>query len=145
MIALTKGKGKTSLRIAVGVVAVLLLLLPPFVMALVWTGLNFLVALFAVLLAGVFSRFARLRWLCAALAAALIAVPPYPYWIFWGEAQGWHFSFFHGFTWQTTPVGTFIAFFIFAMALFAALFWALPGPRLMPNNSFKPKPLRGSA
>jgi hypothetical protein len=119
---------QTVLRIAAGLLAVALLLTPSYVMALVYTSLNFVVAAAAIFLVVLCSRFRRTRWWLAVLGALLISVPPYPFWAFTDNRGGWFLNFFHGFTLQTSPIGTFCIVFVLALALFGALFWALPRP-----------------
>src|SRR5690348_7861325 len=111
-------KVQVMLRVIVGLLAVAVLLTPSYIMALVWTPLDLLVAIAAVLLVVVFRRFSRVRWCLAVVAALLVAVPPYPYWVFYGEKRGWYLHFFGGFTLQTLPIGTFCLFFVVALALF---------------------------
>jgi hypothetical protein len=122
-------KVQITLRVVAGLLVVAVLLAPSYVMALVWTPLDFLVAVLAILLVVAFSRSSKLRWVLAVVAALLIAIPPYPYWVFYGGKRGWYLHFFGGFTLQTLPIGTFCSFFVVALALFAVLFWALPHPR----------------
>lgn len=124
---------RSALRIIVAVAAIVVLLSPGMVMAMVYTDLNLLVAICAVLVVVAFRQRARLRWLLAVLGALLIAVPPYPYWVFSNNQGVWYFHFFGGFTLQSVPLGTFAAYFVVAMALFAVLFWALPQSRRVAN------------
>jgi hypothetical protein len=123
----------STLRAIAALAAIVVLLSPGLVMALVYTDLNLLVAIAAVLLVIAFRRHAKLRWWLAVLGALLIAVPPYPYWLFSNNQGVWYFSFFGGFTLQSVPFGTFAAFFVAALALFAVLFWAFSRPRQVPN------------
>jgi hypothetical protein len=120
---------QVALHIAAGLLAVAALLAPAYIMAVVYTSLNFAVALAAILLVLACRRFRRVRWCVAALAALVIAVPPYPFWVFANNQGGWYLHFFHGFTLRTAPVGTFCVYFVLALAMFAVLFWALPRSR----------------
>lgn len=115
-----------AFRVIVVVLAVAVLLAPSYVMAVVYTSLNFVVALAAIVLVVAFCRFRWVRWWLATLAALLIAVPPYPFWAFTDNQGNWHLSFFSGFTLQSAPIGTFCFVFILALASLAALIWALP-------------------
>lgn len=114
-------------RVLVVVVAVALLLFPGWLMASVFTSLNFVVALGAVL-ASVLMAFwlPRWKWISAVVASLLIAVPPYPYWMHVSEERGWYFDFFGGFSRSNLPsFGTFGVVFVFSLLLFVALFWAI--------------------
>jgi hypothetical protein len=117
-----------ALRIVAGLLAVSLLLAPAYVMALVYTSLNFVVAAAAILLVVLCSRFQRTRWWLAVVGALLIAVPPYPFWAFTDNHGVWFLNFFHGFTLHTAPIGTFCIYFVLALALFGVLFRVLPRP-----------------
>ena len=124
---------QSASRIIVAALAIIVLLSPGLVMALVYTDLNLLVAVGAVLLVVTSRQRAKLRWWLAVLGALLIAVPPYPYWVFSNNQGAWYFHFFGGFTLQSLPLGTFAAYFAVALAFFAVLFWALPRPRRVAN------------
>lgn len=114
------------LRVLVIVVAAAILLWPSSVMAMVWTGIDFVVALVAILATiAVAVWMPTLKWFSAIVAALLIAVPPYPYWLFSSNSGGWYFHFFHGFNVQTLPIGTFALYFLVALLLFASIFWAV--------------------
>jgi hypothetical protein len=128
-----------------GCLAAGLLLLPGAMTALVWTDLNLVLAAAAVLIVVVVRRRPKLCWLATLSSALIIAVPPYPYWVFWSEREGWHLHFFSGFTWQAAPVGTFAVVFLVAVALLRVLLWAFRSSTLLPNSSSKPTPLRGAA
>ena len=119
---------QTALRIAAGLLAVAVLLAPAYVMALVYTSLNFVVAVAAILLVVLCSRFRLARWWLAVFGALLIAVPPYPFWAFTNNQGGWFLNFFPGFTLHTAPIGTFCIYFVLALAMFGVLFWVLPRP-----------------
>ena len=125
----TKQRLHRALRIVAGLLAVAVLLAPAYVMALVYTSLNFVVAAAAILLVVLCGRFRRIRWWLAVLGALLIAIPPYPFWAFTNNQGGWFLHFFYGFTLHTAPIGTFCTYFLLALALFGVLFWALPHPR----------------
>ena len=126
-----KKKAPRAVRVAVGCLAVAMLLLPGAMTALVWTDLNLMLAAAAILVAAVSRHRTKLRWLAVTAAALVIAVPPYPYWVFWSDRDGWHLHFFSGFTWQSAPLGTFITVFVVAFALLCTLLWALPSAKLM--------------
>jgi hypothetical protein len=119
---------QTALRIVAGLLAVAVLLAPAYVMALVYTSLNFVVTAAAIFLVVLCSRLRRTRWWLAVLGALLIAVPPYPFWAFTNNRGGWFLHFFHGFTLHTVPISTSCICFVLALALFGVLFWALPHP-----------------
>lgn len=114
------------IAIAVVMVAVLLLLWPGMVMAMAWTAINFEVAFVAI---GATIAMAiwvpKLRWVGAVIAALLIAVPPYPYWVFSSNARGWYIHFFHGFNMENLPIWTFVIYFLIALLIFKAIFWAV--------------------
>ncbi|MEO6924138.1 MAG: hypothetical protein ABI142_09960 [Bryocella sp.] len=122
----TKQYLQMALRIVVGLLAVAVLLAPAYVMALVYTSLNFVVAVAAILLVVLCSRFRRARWWLAVVGALLIAVPPYPFWAFTDNQGAWFLNFFHGFTLHTAPIATFCIYFVLALALFGVLFRVLP-------------------
>lgn len=114
-------------RVLVAVVAIVFLALPGLMMAVAWGGtLNLEIAL-----AGVGASIAvaiwakRWRWFAASIASLLIAVPPFPYWSNWDENTGRYLHFFRGFSLQDLPLANFAIFFVLAMLLFAAVFWAI--------------------
>ena len=117
-----------ALRLVASLLAVAVLLAPAYVVALVYTSLNFVVATVAISLVVLCSRFRRARWWLAMLGALLIAVPPYPFWAFTNNQGGWFLNFFHGFTLHTAPIGTFCIYFVLSLAMFGVLFWVLPRP-----------------
>jgi len=117
--------GQRTRRVIVAILAIALLLSPGVVMALVYTELNLLVSVLAVALVLAFSRVTAVRWVMAVMGAVLVAVPPYPFWVFSDNEGHWFFSFFGGFTLGSAPIGTFAIWFALALASFAALFWAI--------------------
>lgn len=116
-----------TLRSLVVVAAGFLLLVPGLVMAYAWGGtLNLEVAFAVTLISIMMARWlTRLRWVGAAIAALVIAVPPYPYWTNWDESRGQYLHFFHGFDLQSLPIVTFVVVFVLALLLFAAIFEAV--------------------
>lgn len=120
-----------TFRVLVAIVAIALLLVPGWLMAAVFTSLNFVVALGAILIC-LFIAFwlPRWKWVGAVIASLLIAVPPYPYWMHASEERGWYFDFFGGFSRSNLPAfGTFCVVFALSLLLFAAIFWAMGGRR----------------
>lgn len=114
------------LRILSAVIAGVCLLIPGFLVALAWTAVNLKVALLAVLgcvLVAVWLP--RWRWTSAAIASVLIAIPPYPYWLFSREGRGWYLHFFHGYNAENLPVARFALVLCVSMVLFAIIFWAI--------------------
>ena len=130
---------RPSLGVARGAaltVGIAALLLPSVLVAATYTSVNLKVASTAVSLC-VFAAIwrPRLKWPCAAVAAFLIAVPPYPYWLSSGVNRGWYFHPLYGFTLQTTPVMQFLGMYVVALALFAAIFWALRKRSALASNN----------
>lgn len=118
---------KKTFRVVVAVVAAALLLFPGWLMAIAFTSLNFIVALGAVL-ASLFIAvwLPQCKWISAVVSSILIAVPPYPYWMHASEERGWSLDFFSGFSRSNLPaLGAFFVVFVFALLLFAAIFWAI--------------------
>lgn len=121
-------KSRAFRALVVGV-AIVLLLSPGWLMATVFTSVNFILSLSVVLVSVVVAVWLpRWKWPGAIIASLLIAVPPYPFWLYASENRGWYFHFFHGFTLSTLPLGTFGVVFVFALLLFAAIFWAIDKP-----------------
>ncbi|MUV14564.1 hypothetical protein [Noviluteimonas gilva] len=87
------GNAKTSLslgqqarRVLLAAVVACLLLLPGVLTALVWTPVNFLVALGAIALTIASAVWLpQARWPFALLGAALVGIPPYPNWLWYDE------------------------------------------------------------
>lgn len=124
---------KTWLKFMVGGVAVLLLLLPSLVTAIVWTTINLYITVLAIaatLLAAHF--FPKVRWFFATVTVALIALPPYPNWIFWSDKDGWFLWL--GPSLRSLEVGANIIFFMVALLPFVAIFWAT-GARASQSHS----------
>lgn len=120
-------------RRLLAIMAALLLLLPGVWTALAWTALNLVVAIVAVTGNVLVLRFTpNLRWFSASIASLLIAVPPYPYWVFSDNVRGWHFTFFSGYRLNDVPFVDLSMVFVFAMLLFGLIFWAL-GKRMDQN------------
>jgi hypothetical protein len=123
-------------RALVAVVAIALLLFPGWLMATVFTSINFVVAFGSVVtIVLVAIWLPRWKWTGAVVAALLIAIPPYPYWLYTREGGDWYLNFFHGFTLSNLPFGTFSAVFVISLLLFAAIFWAIG--KKASSNSFK--------
>ncbi len=107
-------------------VAFLILLVPGLLVASTWTPINLAVALCAVA-GSIFIAIwiPKWKWPMAAVSSVLIAVPPYPYWLFGDNAGSWYFHFFHGFSIQNLSIPTFVLVFAISLMLFAVIFWAL--------------------
>jgi hypothetical protein len=114
-----------GLRWTIGIFAVAGLLALAFAMSQVWVQFNLLTALAAILLTVAFTRAARLRWLLAAVAALIIARPPYPHQVLVTTGRLWHLHFLNDVPFL---VATLCVVYLVAFALFAALFWVLPRP-----------------
>lgn len=115
------------LRTIVATVVVLLLLLPSFITAIVWTTVNLYVAVLAIsALAVVAYLLPRFKWLFAAVTAGLIALPPYPNWLFWNESRGWFFTV--GPNLQEFSIGFSVLCAVIVLALVRVLFWAIGKP-----------------
>jgi hypothetical protein len=117
---------RNLLRSLVLIVAIGVLLLPSIAMAATYTSVDLNVALAAISICiwGA-NRVPRLKWVCAACASLLIAVPPYPYWLSRDMERGWYFHPFYGFSLQNTLFLRSLGAYLAALALFAAIFWAL--------------------
>jgi hypothetical protein len=91
-----------------------------------WSDIGLVVAV-AVILGSIFLSVVlpKLKWVGAAFAAIMIAVPPYPYWLGWDAVKGWRLHFFQGFGLSWMDVGVFAAIFIAAMLAFSVIFWAI--------------------
>lgn len=118
---------RTLVRVLVIAVAIALLLLPGLSMiAVAWADIDLVVALVAITVCILIAIWLpRLRWIGAAIASLLVAVPPYPYWLNWNDARGWHLHFFHGVKLESSSIAVFAMIFLAAMLLFAAIFWAI--------------------
>ena len=117
-------------RLAVAVLATGLLLAPALMMATVWTPVDLLVAVAAILVCFLSARYAkRWRWACAIVASLVISVPPYPYWLFASEERGWYFHFFHGYTIADVPFIRFLFVMFAAILMFGAIFWSMDKAR----------------
>lgn len=117
-------------RVLVVVVATGLLLLPALMTASVWTSINLQVSMIAIVVSVLVAFWlSKWKWIGAAVASLLIAIPPYPFWLYSSEDRGWYLHFFHGYNMQNLPLGTFAIVFAIALFLFAAIFWATEGPR----------------
>jgi hypothetical protein len=109
-------------------------LLPSTISAYVWTPVNLAVSLFAVTACIVIALILpRWKWISAAVASLLIAVPPYPYWLFSSEARGWYLHFFQGYRSGNVPAFRFAVVVLAAMLLFALIYWAI-GDRRRSSN-----------
>ncbi|WP_148667782.1 hypothetical protein [Mizugakiibacter sediminis] len=116
-------------RIAVIGAATLVLLAPGMVMAAAWTAANLVIALIAIVATIAAATWApRIRWFSAIMASLLIAIPPYPYWLFSSNSRGWYLHFFDGFNVQNLPILGFALYFAMALFLFGAIFWAVRTP-----------------
>ncbi len=114
------------IRALVLVACVTLLLAPSALVASVWTPVNLEVAAAAVVVATTLARSATVwRWAGAIVASIIIAVPPYPYWLFASNQRGWYLHFFHGFTIRTVPIGTFVTVMVLCLAIFRFVHWAV--------------------
>jgi len=122
-------------RALVAVVAIALLLFPSWLMATVFTAINFVVAFGSIFTSVLISIWLpRWKWIGAVVASLLIAVPPYPYWLYTREGGEWYLNFFHGFRISNLPFDTFGVVFVVSLFLFAAIFWAIR-KKASSNNS----------
>ena len=114
-------------KLGVAFVAFLVLLLPGLLMASTWTPINLIVAFCVVNVSVMAAIWAQTwKWPTAILSSLLIAIPPYPYWLFNDNSGHWYFHFFHGFTMQNLHFLNFAIVFTISLILFAVIFWALP-------------------
>jgi len=119
-------RAKSVLRTVIAAIAGMLLLLPGVVTAYVWSPVNLAVSLVAVTVCIVVALFLpRWKWISAAVASLLVAVPPYPYWLFSSEARGWYVHFFEGYRSSNLPALRFTVVFLVSTLLFALIFWAV--------------------
>lgn len=119
-------RAKSVIRTIIAAIAGVLLLFPGAVTAYVWTPVNLAVSLFAVTVCIVVALFLpRWKWISAAVASLLIAVPPYPYWLFSSEARGWYVHFFEGYRSGNLAAFRFTVVFLVSTLLFALIFWAI--------------------
>jgi len=117
---------RMGVRVLMGFVAVALLLTPSILMLIAWTEVNLVVALAALLtLIMVTRRFPTWKWTATIATALLVAIPPYPYWLFASNDRGWYFHFFSGYDLSSLPLATFMGVFIAAIALCTMLSWSL--------------------
>jgi len=108
----------------VGGLAVLLLLLPPLLTAIVWTTLNLFITAFSLAATVAMALFApKAKWIFASISAGIVAFPPYPNWIFWSEDEGW--KFWIGPSVRSLEIGANLVFFVVAFLPILALFWAI--------------------
>lgn len=116
---------RLSWRLLAAVAAGIGLLVPGFLTARVWTTLNLEVAIIGVVVSVLLAIYIpRVRWAGAIVTSAVIACPPYPYWVSIDES-GRHLNLFYGFRLETMPIGTMLTLFIIASLLFAVIFWSL--------------------
>src|SRR5205085_11350964 len=103
-------------RIFIVMVCVAMLLIPGLTMASILTPANLMVAI-AGIVASVSTAIwlSTWKWLPAVVTALLIAVPPYPYWLFSDNNGNWYLHFFHGFTLHNLPLPTFGFVFVAAI------------------------------
>jgi hypothetical protein len=115
-------------RIGVTVLCVVLLLVPGLTMAYVWTPIDLVIALAGIIVSlFVAAWLPTWKWMAAIVTSLLIAVPPYPYWLFNDNKGNWYFHFFRGFNLHNLPLPTFGLVFTIAMVLFCLLYWATAG------------------
>jgi hypothetical protein len=109
------------------IAGITLLILPSLMMSAIYSSIDLKLAMVATLLTVLTAIWLpKLKWACAMVASLFIAVPPYPYWASFDAQRGWYFNFFYGFSLQTVPFLTFACVFMLALAIFAAIFWAIP-------------------
>ncbi len=114
----------SALKLLVGGFAILLLLIPSLLTAIVWTTINFYLSALIIGLTIVAAfTLPKSKWLFAAIAAASIALPPYPNWLFWNENDGWYI--WVGPSLRNLEIGANIVLFIIALIPFIGLFWAI--------------------
>lgn len=115
-----------ALRVLVALVASAFLLLPSFMAASVLSVVNFVVTLPVLLISILVAAWLpRWRWIGGVITSFLVAIPPYPFWLYIRENGDWYLNMFHGFTLQKLPLGTFGVVFVLALLLFATIFWAI--------------------
>jgi len=111
------------LRTFVVLSAAALLMAPGLLMAVAWTTINLEVALAATAVC-IFVKIwlPRWKWMSAVVASLLIAIPPYPNWLWADEKHdGWYFHV--GYKFQHLDLGGFATIFTVSMLLFAVIFW----------------------
>ncbi|GGD35452.1 hypothetical protein [Pseudoxanthomonas indica] len=125
----------------VGVLALMGLLAPSVLMAMVWTPIN-LVAAIAIVVSwlALSKRAPGVSRLGAAIAALLLTFPLYPHWIWNSNDRGWHF---HVGT-QISNLGEdwlgFAGMFVYCLMLFAVVRWAFKATRTHLNQDALPAP-----
>lgn len=123
------------LRAFIAVVAGILLLVPALLVAIAWTSVNLEVAAFAIVTTVLAAVWLPTRkWIAAFIASLLIAVPPYPYWLFRSESRDWYLHFFHGYHSENLPIVRFMVVFIVSLLLFAVIFWSISDRKLQDSK-----------
>lgn len=126
---------KLWIRLLIGCLALTIMLIPPFITAMVWTTINLIIAIIAISFTVVSTFiFPRIRWLLALVSAIIIAIPPYPTWIFWSPQTGWRLGLSLSVL-SSSIVGSVISL-VMELMCFAGLFWAFNSSALA-NRSLR--------
>ncbi|UNK49280.1 hypothetical protein MNR01_16375 [Lysobacter sp. S4-A87] len=110
-------------RIVVGGLIIALLLLPSWLQAMTWTPINFWVALTSILISLLLVyRSRRWRWPSALVTGVLIAVAPYPNWLWASNDRGWHFQLGYKLKHWPEYATEFVIYYLVVVALLFVLF-----------------------
>lgn len=108
-------------RVVISVVILSFLLLPSLLQAMTWTPINLWVALLSILTSVLLVRRSpSWRWPSALVAGLLIAVAPYPNWLWASNDRGWHLQV--GYKLKHWPDYA-LEFFIYYVVVVALLLW----------------------
>lgn len=118
-------RARRIIRVVAAFAAVAMLLLPGLLTAIAWSPINLGIALLAVTICIAVGRWAPSgwKWFTAVVASLLIAVPPYPNWLWVSEERGWHLHI--GARLESLEIAPFAALFVIALVLFWVLYWAI--------------------
>jgi hypothetical protein len=123
---MAKPSVRLGLRVVAGLTAVTLLLVPSILMLIAWTEVNMVIAVAAILaLIAIARHLPNWKWFAAVVTSVLLAIPPYPYWLFGSNDRGWYLHFFSGFDMGTLPLARFAGVFVVAIALCGLLLWSV--------------------
>ena len=121
--ALMTSHKRTWVRVPAGGLAAVLLILPSIVTAIVWTTINFYITVFfTASTIAVAYVLPKAKWFFAVITAALVALPPYPNWVYWSSHDGWFF--WRGESLRNLNLGANAILFTVAFLLFVVVFWA---------------------
>lgn len=116
-------RSKYFLLISLLLLVVFFILMPSILQAFVWTWINLLVS---IIVTAIFIFLTiikpKFKWVYIVCSSTIIAIPPYPNWIWASNEKGWHFHLGYKLQNISEYAGGYLMYFVLALVLYLSLF-----------------------